>query len=47
MGELRSEYRILVGKPDGWTPSGKFRRTWEGIIKMDLKETLAYIGKSL
>jgi hypothetical protein len=35
MGEKRSAYRILVGKPEGKRP----RRRWEDNIKMDLRET--------
>jgi hypothetical protein len=38
MGERRSAYRILVGKPDGRRPLGRPRRRWEDNIKMDLRE---------
>ena len=38
MGERRSLYRVLVGKPDGKGPFGRPRRRWEDIIKMDLQE---------
>jgi hypothetical protein len=33
MGERKSVYRVLVGKPDG-----RPRRRWEDNIKMDLQE---------
>jgi hypothetical protein len=35
----RSEYRILVGKPDGKRSLGRPRRRWVYNIKMDLRET--------
>jgi hypothetical protein len=38
MGEKRSEYRILVGKPEGERPLGRPRRRWVDKIKMDLRE---------
>jgi hypothetical protein len=38
MGERRSVYRILVGKPEGKRPLGRPRRRWEENIKMDLQE---------
>jgi hypothetical protein len=38
MGEDRSVYRVLVGKPEGKRPLGKPRRIWEDNIKMDLQE---------
>jgi hypothetical protein len=38
MGERRSAYRKLVGKPEGKRPLGRPRRTWENNIKMDLQE---------
>jgi hypothetical protein len=38
MGEKRSAYRILVGKPDGKRPLGRRRRRWEDNIKKDLRE---------
>jgi hypothetical protein len=37
-GERRGAYRVLVWKPDVRRPIGKHRRTWEDIIKMDLRE---------
>ena len=37
MGE-EITYRLLVGKPEGKTPFGKFRLRWESNIKMDLQE---------
>jgi hypothetical protein len=36
MGEGRSVYRVLVGKPEGKRPLGRPRRRWEVNIKMDL-----------
>jgi hypothetical protein len=38
MGEKRSAYRILVGKPEGRRPLGRPRRRWVDNIKMDLRE---------
>jgi hypothetical protein len=39
MGEQRSIYRVLVGKPEQEKrPLGKPRRRWEDTIKMDLRE---------
>jgi hypothetical protein len=35
MGEGRSVYRVLVGKPEGRRPLGRPRRRWED-IRMDL-----------
>ena len=34
MGESRGAYRVLVGKPEGKRPRGR----WEDNIKMDLQE---------
>jgi len=36
--ERRGLYRVLVGKPEGKRPLGRFRRIWEDNIKMDLHE---------
>jgi hypothetical protein len=30
---------VLMGKPEGKTPLGRYRRKWEKNIKMDLRET--------
>jgi hypothetical protein len=38
MGERRSAFRVLVGKPEGKRPLGRPWRTWEDNIKMDLQE---------
>jgi hypothetical protein len=38
MGERRSEYRVLVGKPEGKRPFGRPWRKWEDNSKMDLQE---------
>jgi hypothetical protein len=38
MGERRSVYKILVGKPEGKRPLGRPTRRWENNIKMDLQE---------
>ena len=38
MGEGRSVYKCLVGKPEGKRPLGRPRRRWEDNIKMDLQE---------
>jgi hypothetical protein len=38
MGEGRSVYRVLVGRPEGKRPVGRPRCRWEDNIKMDLME---------
>jgi hypothetical protein len=38
MGERRTAYRILAGKPEGRKPLGRPRRRWVDNIKMDLRE---------
>jgi len=38
MGEGRGVHRVLVGKPEGKSPLGRPRRSWEDNIKMDLRE---------
>jgi hypothetical protein len=38
MGETRSAYRILVGKPEGKRPLGRPRRRWVNNMKMALRE---------
>ena len=38
MGEGRSVYRGLAGKPEERRPLRKPRRRWENNIKMDLQE---------
>jgi hypothetical protein len=38
IGEKRTTYRILVGKPEGKRPLGRQRRMWLKNIKMDLKK---------
>jgi hypothetical protein len=31
-------YRVLVGKPEGKRPLGRFTRRWEDNVKADLQE---------
>jgi hypothetical protein len=38
VGEKRSMYRLLVGKPEGRRPLGRLRRRWIDTIKIDLLE---------
>jgi hypothetical protein len=38
MGEGRSVYRVLVGRPEGKKPVGRPRYRWEDNIKTDLRE---------
>jgi hypothetical protein len=38
MGQKRSVYRVLVGKPEAKRQVGRPRRGWEVNIKMDLGE---------
>jgi hypothetical protein len=37
-GERRGLYRVLVGKPEGKRPLGRYRHRWKDNIKMDLQE---------
>jgi hypothetical protein len=39
MGEGRSVYRLLVGRPEGKRPLGRPTCSWKDNIKMDLRET--------
>ena len=38
MGERRSAYRVLVGKPDGKRLLGRPRRGWDDNINMNVRE---------
>jgi hypothetical protein len=38
MGEKRTAYSLLVGKPEGKEPLGRPRRRWVANIRMDLGE---------
>jgi hypothetical protein len=38
MGEVRGEYNIWVGRPEGRRPLGRPKRRWEDNIKMNLRE---------
>jgi hypothetical protein len=38
MAATLNAYRILVGKPEGKTPLGRFSSRWMDNIKMDLRE---------
>jgi hypothetical protein len=38
MGEGRSVYRVLVGRPEVKRPLGRTRCMWEDNIKLDLRE---------
>ena len=38
IGEMRSVYRVLVGRNEGKSPPGRSRRRWEDNIKIDLQE---------
>lgn len=37
---IRNTYKILIRRPEGRGPLVKSRRTWEDVIKIDLKEAL-------
>jgi len=47
MGERRSVYRVLVGKPEGKRPLGRPRHRWEDIIKMNLNSARCYTNHIL
>jgi hypothetical protein len=36
IGEIKNEYSVLVGKPEGKRPLGRSRRRWEDSIRMDI-----------
>jgi transcription termination factor 2 len=38
MGETRTTYGILVGKPEGKRPLGRPRRRWVDNIKMNIRD---------
>jgi hypothetical protein len=38
MGEMRSTYKIFVGKPERKRQLGTPKRRWEGYIIMNIKE---------
>jgi hypothetical protein len=38
LGERRDACMVLVGKPEGSRPLGKYRCRWEVNIKMDLHD---------
>jgi len=38
VGESRTLYRVMLGKPDGKRPLGRPRHRWEGNIKMGIQE---------
>ena len=44
MGEGRGVHRVLVGKPKGRRPLGRYRRRWEDNIKTDLREVGGAFG---
>ena len=47
MGEDRSAFKILTGKPTGKRPLGRPRRRWEDNIRMDLEEIGINAGNSV
>jgi hypothetical protein len=38
MGDRRDVFKVLVGKPEGKRPLGRFRRKRKDNIKIDLQE---------
>jgi hypothetical protein len=38
MADKRNAYKILVEKPEGKTPLGRYRRRWLHVIKMEKKK---------
>jgi hypothetical protein len=40
MGEGRSVYRVLIGRPEGKRPLGRPRHRWDDNIKLDLREMI-------
>jgi hypothetical protein len=43
MGEMRSEYKILVGKSERKRLFRRPRRRWEDNMKMDLRERVVRV----
>jgi hypothetical protein len=43
MGEMRNEYKILVGKPEDKRPLGRLRHRRKDNIKIDLHEGVNWI----
>jgi hypothetical protein len=39
-GEMRNDYKILVGKPELKRPLGKPKRRWEDNVKLDLNRSV-------
>lgn len=37
MGKKRNEYRILMRRPEWKRQTGRYRRRWDGVIKIDIK----------
>jgi hypothetical protein len=37
-GEGRGAYRILVGRPEGRRPLGRYKYRWKDTIKIDIQE---------
>jgi hypothetical protein len=40
MTKMRNANNIFVGRPEGKRPLEKPRHTWDGYIRMDLRETV-------
>ena len=38
IGEGRGVFQVLVGKPEGMRPLGRFRHRWKDNIQMELQE---------
>jgi hypothetical protein len=39
MGEMKSAYKLFIGKNEGKVALGRSRRKWKDNIRMDLRET--------
>jgi hypothetical protein len=44
MDEVRSAYKILVGKPEGRRKRGRRRRRWRDNVTMYLREIMGIYG---
>jgi hypothetical protein len=38
MGQMKYEYKILAGEPEGKRPLGRPRCRWEGTIRTDVRD---------
>jgi hypothetical protein len=42
---MRSEHRVVIGKPKGKNPFDRCGCSWEGNVKMDLRNCVCVCGR--